>query len=139
MRGFEQRSSVRTWASRIARNASIQYRTRSRRKGREVLAGDSTLEALAEEITTTTASRLERARNELVALRLELPHDDQELLILRAERGLSFRDIAVVMSDPVPVSDEDITREAARLRKRFQMVKDRLHALAKERGIAWTS
>jgi RNA polymerase sigma-70 factor (ECF subfamily) len=56
--------------------------------------------------------------------------------VLRVDRQLDWREIAVVMdATKSGLAEDDVTREAARLRKRFQLVKDRLRSLARERGI----
>ena len=57
------------------------------------------------------------------------------MLILRIDKGLSWRDLALVMNDEAGVSDgAELDREAARLRKRFQIAKERLRELARARG-----
>jgi hypothetical protein len=50
---------------------------------------------------------------------------------LRIDRDLAWRDIAKILG----AEDDALDREAARLRKRFQFVKERLHALGKARGL----
>ena len=58
------------------------------------------------------------------------------LLTLRVDRRLSFQDLARVLHDaPDKVAAENIAREAARLRKRFQAIKDKLLALGIREGI----
>ena len=64
--------------------------------------------------------------------RRQLDEDDQTLLVLRVDRNLAWRDIALVLlgeeADP-----EDVTRKAATLRKQFERVKERLRELAAKR------
>jgi len=50
------------------------------------------------------------------------------LLVLRVDKGLAWNDLARVMyaEDGPLLDDEGLKREAARLRKRFQHVKERL-------------
>ena len=57
-------------------------------------------------------------------LREELTADEQTLLILRVDRGLSWGDVADVMEI-----------ESAVVRKRFERIKDKLRELARARGI----
>jgi RNA polymerase sigma-70 factor (ECF subfamily) len=58
------------------------------------------------------------------------------LLVLRVDRGLAWEDIALTfLDDPEAASEEDKKREAARLRKRFQIVKKRLGERAREVGL----
>jgi RNA polymerase sigma-70 factor (ECF subfamily) len=69
-------------------------------------------------------------------LRQTLPPDDQMLLILRVDGGMDFRELAVAMAANDAVSDDaELDREAARLRKRFERVKERLRELARDAGL----
>jgi RNA polymerase sigma-70 factor (ECF subfamily) len=74
------------------------------------------------------------------ALREKLEPDDQMLLILRVDRQMEWRDLALVMSEEADPSaarpdDDVLDREAARLRKRFERAKSELKRLAKESGL----
>lgn len=71
-------------------------------------------------------------RTEIATLRDELAEDDRALLVLRVDRDLSWREIAQVLGGG---DEENLDREAARLRKRFQLVKDQLRRLAQSRGL----
>jgi RNA polymerase sigma-70 factor (ECF subfamily) len=127
--GFEGRSSFRTWAYTIAWHASSAFR-RQQLTRRELLATDSQFSALALKVRTTTASRLQREkRSRLRELRETLPAEDQVLLVLRVERELDWKDLSRVMNPGTELDDATLTREAARLRKRFQAVKERLREL----------
>ncbi len=85
---------------------------------------------------TGTLSMLKTARRaELERLRDELPAEDRLLLILRVDRDLSWRDVALVVSDLSESAEETLAQEAARLRKRFQLVKDRLREAARARQL----
>jgi RNA polymerase sigma-70 factor, ECF subfamily len=64
-------------------------------------------------------------------LREALPDTDRLLLILRVDREMSWRDLARVVLGGNPSPDE-LEREAVRLRKRFQLVKERLRAGLRE-------
>jgi RNA polymerase sigma-70 factor (ECF subfamily) len=80
-------------------------------------------------------------KNQVRALREKLDPDDQMLLVLRVDRQLSWRDLALVMGanpEEAPGSQPDeatIEREAVRLRKRFERVKAELKQLAKQAGL----
>jgi len=59
--------------------------------------------------------------------------EDRELLILRIDRELSFDEIAVLfVEDPSTTDEPSLRREAARLRKRFQLIKDQLMTRVRE-------
>jgi RNA polymerase sigma-70 factor (ECF subfamily) len=140
---FERRSSVRTWMYAIARRTSLRHRRDARRRRRrfESLPDGSSYLAVEAQLRTATLSflRTER-RSKLAALRESLPVEDQMLLMLRVDRKLSWNDLAIVLAEraegrTAPLSDEALKRTAARLRKRYQVVKDRLREIGKREGL----
>ncbi len=138
-RGFEQFNwgcSLRSWFYRLARNAAIDVlRQRGAVARRAVpLSQAPELRELADKIRTATPSHLGSARmTQVMALREQLSEEDRELLTLRFERGMSWAEIAEVVSGPV--APEGQQRETARLRKRAQLARDRLQKLAREQGL----
>lgn len=139
---FEWRCSVRTWCYLLARNASAQVRRDEARHARRAvsLTGSGDVEELAAKIRTETLNALRtETRSAFQRMRDELPEDDRALLILRVDRQLPWRDVAAVLARPDPSpeanSEQALAQESARLRKRFQLVKERLHAMGKERGL----
>jgi RNA polymerase sigma-70 factor (ECF subfamily) len=136
---FEWNCTLRTWAYTIARNASHRFsRDRGRRRARELPeASSGVVEAVAVQVRTRTLTYLRtETKTEIQKLRDELDADDQTLLILRLDRGLEWNEIAqVFLTSDAPADAQTEKREAARLRKRFQLVKERLTRLAKERGL----
>jgi RNA polymerase sigma-70 factor (ECF subfamily) len=129
---FEGRSSFRTWVYTVAWHASLRMRERQRAR-REVLISDSQFSALSLEVRASTLSRLgEERRTRLQELRETLPAEDQLLLVLRIERELDWKDLARVLNPDVELDEVALTRESARMRKRFQAVKERLRALIRE-------
>lgn len=136
---FAWQSTLRTWAYAVAGNVSrSQRRDAGRRAKRMHRGGDSTLEALAVAVRTETLAFLRtEARTRLEQLRDALPPDDQMLLVLRVDRQLSWNDLARVLCEREDGGYDsiDLSKEAARLRKRFQLVKDKLHELATREGL----
>jgi RNA polymerase sigma-70 factor (ECF subfamily) len=131
-------SSLRTWAYAIARNVSRSARRDAARRDRRApRANTSALHDVAHEVRTATLAALKTENKSRVdALRDSLTPEDRELLILRVDRGLAWNDLARVMcEDDAPLDDDGIAREAARLRKRFQLVKERLRELARREGL----
>lgn len=131
---FHWSSSIRTWLYVVARNALADIRREGARyRRRHASASDSSISEVAEHVRTATLSgfRTEK-RTAINQLRDELEEEDRALLVLRVNRDLPWRDIAHVLGAE---SEDDATREAARLRKRFQFVKERLRSLARERGL----
>jgi RNA polymerase sigma-70 factor (ECF subfamily) len=136
---FNWRSSFRTWAYAVAHKASLRFRRDARRRAARLRPlPTSSLSALVDEVRSTTRSFLRTERkNQFAELRASLPPEDQALLMLRVDRQLSFQDLARVLheSDDVPLEGKALEREAARLRKRFQLVKERLYEMGKQAGL----
>lgn len=125
---FRWESSLRTWTFRIAWTAAQRIRDDAfRRRGRRLLTSEAS--KLADEIRTQSAIRREVQADRLAALRASLTPEEQTLLVLRIEQELSWDEIALVLSgDGAPV-------QATALRKRFERLKDRLAAMAREQGL----
>jgi RNA polymerase sigma-70 factor (ECF subfamily) len=109
-----------------------------RRRGRQVsLSRAGPLSEIEQKIRTATltAARSD-ARSRVAQLRDMLAADDQTLLILRVNRGLGWKEIAQVMvHDGKVVPDALLEKEAVRLRKRYQLAKEKLRRLAQEQGL----
>ena len=133
---FAWHSSFRTWVYAIARNTSIRYRQEKKRRREEPLP-EGSLGDVALRVRTDTASWLRTsARDRFAALRDSLPEDDRMLLVLRVDKDLAWNDRARVMhpEQEEDLDEEGLKREAARLRKRFQHVKERLLELKRAIG-----
>jgi RNA polymerase sigma-70 factor (ECF subfamily) len=132
LEGFQGRCKLRTWTYVLARQAISRFRRGERRhiNGRVPISEvKDVLEAVRKTRSTLAAGR----RHTLTRLRNELPIEDRELLILRVDRNLSFDDIALAFADnPETLNDDERKRESARLRKRFQLIKQRLVARARD-------
>jgi RNA polymerase sigma-70 factor (ECF subfamily) len=136
---FEWRCSLRSWLYRLARNAAIDYATavQNRPERRVPLSSHASPSWLADRVRSTTAAYQQTsAKDRMRELRETLPLDDQMLLILRVDRGMDWRELAVAMGDEqVSLDGAELEREAARLRKRFERVKERLRELARDAGM----
>jgi RNA polymerase sigma-70 factor (ECF subfamily) len=136
LKGFEGRCSLRTWMYVLARREISRFRKGMRRhaEGRVPLSEIKDVVAVRTRTRSTVATEKQR---QLTALRDELPIEDRTLLILRVDRKLGFDEIALAFADnPEAFAEVDRRREAARLRKRFQLVKQRLVARAKRHAFA---
>ncbi len=133
---FERRASVRTWAYHVTRNEVAEYqRTEYKRRNRQVRPS-GVFSQLEERVRTATATFLRsQTKNRMAQLRATLPVEDQTLLILRVDRDMDWNDIAAVLAEGDALDDEALKRESARLRKRFQSVKERLRELAAREGL----
>ncbi len=137
---FEGRSSVRTWTYAVARRTSLRYRRdRRRREARfQPFPDDPALAEVEAKVRTETLTALRtEQRSRLLALRESLPPDEQTLLMLRVDRKLAWNDLVAVMHDEAepPPSGDALKREAARLRKRFQTIKEKLREAARQAGL----
>ena len=124
--------SVRTWLYVLARHAAARFR-RSRWNRR---TGDSHLDALVELVRTRTQPWLRTdVKDRFRALRDSLDPDDRSLLVLRVDRGLSWEEVAQVTLGLEAPDTAVLERETARLRKRYQLLKDELRRRALEAGL----
>lgn len=134
--GFQWRCSLRAWAHRVARNAAVRWATAGERSPQRNLSMEQggVLE-LAEQVRSSTLVHLRtEVKSEVRRLREELPQAEQMLLILRIDKAMEWPEIASALAEH-DLGDDDLKREAARLRKRFQHVTEKLRKLARERGI----
>jgi RNA polymerase sigma-70 factor (ECF subfamily) len=134
---FRGDCSPRTWCYVIARRAISRHRRSARVRRERLPASCSGMSAeLVAEVRSRTAEFLRtETKTRARELRETLPEDDQELLVLRLERQMSFHDIARVLCERDDVTNGELARESARLRKRFQLAKERLAALFREAGL----
>ena len=117
----------------------MHRRTAGRRERRVASVDDAFFTAIVETVRTETSAFLRtEKRTRLQALRDSLPEQDQLLLVLRVSRGFAWNEVARIVGgstadEPIDVAAE--AKEAARLRKRFQLVKDRLREMARSEGL----
>jgi RNA polymerase sigma-70 factor, ECF subfamily len=137
---FTGQCSFRTWAYMICRRRSHSYRRDARRREKRgtLLSTNSELSALEDRLRSETLPYLRtQVKSRIIELRETLPIEDQELLILRIDRQLGWNELAQVMApaDAEPLAGEALKREAARLRKRFQTIKEKLREMAQHEGL----
>lgn len=133
MATFQWRCSLRTWFYRLARAAATRHhRTPSNRADRRVAL--SRISEAVDQVRSRTQLHLRsEVKDGLRKLREQLDPDEQQLLMLRVDRDLSWTEIAEIIDD-----DDDpkvIARTSARLRQQFQTLKDRLRELAIAEGL----
>jgi RNA polymerase sigma-70 factor (ECF subfamily) len=137
--GFRWQCTARVWSYTLVRHAASRYiKDARRRRGRQVpLSRAGPLSEIEQKIRTATlaAARTE-SRSRIAQLRDGLPTADRTLLILRVNRKLGWKEIARVMvHEGETVADEVLEKEAVRLRKRYQLAKDKLRRMAEEQGL----
>jgi RNA polymerase sigma-70 factor (ECF subfamily) len=130
---FEGRSSLKTWFYTLARHATSRLR-RGAHSGRMDSLSDIT--DLADRVRSRTRPHLKtEVKVGFAAIRETLDEADRLLLVLRVDRGMSWNDVARVMAEADDSGEDEIPRAAARLRKRFQTVKDTIRARAIATGL----
>lgn len=135
---FGWRCSVRTWLYTLARNATSRYLVSPHKKGERhlSLAQLESRSAIEDRLRSATdVYRQTAVKDRFRLLREQLDEEDQTLLILRVDRGLSFRDLAIAMSGDAELDEQALSREAARHRKAFERVKGELRQLAEREGL----
>lgn len=127
---FRWESSLRSWLYTLSRNALGQLRRDPRRRAERNLPL-SVAPELAELVRTATRD-IQRTdvKDEFRVLREQLDPEEHELLLLRLDRGLAWKDIARILG-----GEDDLVGRAAALRKRYERAKDRLKKLAIEHGL----
>lgn len=135
--GFEFRCSSRTWAYVLARHAELRFRSEPGRRPERNLPVSEQLHRIAErERTSTSPYRQTVVQERMRQLRQRLHEQDELILLLRVDRGLSWREIACVFLPSDGMADDAAReREAARLRQRFQAIKQALRRWAEEEGL----
>ena len=149
-KSFKSRCAVKTWVFLLVHHEIGRFvkGKRRRERGRVPI---SELEDVVEVVRSRTRPTLVAARTELTRVRAELPLEDRMLLILRMDRELSFKQIALLFAAglasldetgdlqelansgaPELLGDAELKRESARLRKRYELVKKRLIARLRE-------
>ncbi|MEJ7597386.1 MAG: sigma-70 family RNA polymerase sigma factor [Kofleriaceae bacterium] len=134
---FRWEASLRSWLYVLARRLVLRVRVDGYRRDKRTKPLDVAQEIreLAAQIRTETLEILRTdVKDAFRALRDELSTEDQELLALRVDRDMSWRDIASIV-DAEDADPRTLDQRAAALRKRFERVKDRLRELALARGL----
>lgn len=125
---FRGDASFRTWAYVIARNACKRHLERAARRRERPLSDARTSQLVVRPSTATTT---DTRCAQIARIRAQLSADDQALLVLRVDRGLAWEDVARVLGasdDVARVAPDDLARQSAAARKRFERIKDRLRA-----------
>jgi RNA polymerase sigma-70 factor (ECF subfamily) len=139
MGGFTWSCSLRTWAYTLARNASISFHRHERYRERlhPPMPDSELVSQVALQVRTQTKPYLRtEAKSKLAELRDSLPDEDRTLLVLRIDKGMEWKDLArVMLGEEAEVSDAQLTKESQRLRKRFQLLKERLIEQGRREGL----
>jgi RNA polymerase sigma-70 factor (ECF subfamily) len=128
--------SARTWSYLLARASWQRVLTHAKRRRNVPLSDVSEIaEFVAAARTSTAAFQQTDVKDSFRELRNELSEDDRMVLILRVDRGFDWNEAAQVMAGEERIGAEDLARARARLRKQFERIKQRIRALAEQRGL----
>ncbi len=127
--GFRWESSLRTWAYRLAYHAAARFaRDPYRQRGQRF---ETTMASrIADDVRRSSVLRHDLREQQLAALRAELAADEQTLLILRLDRGLSWREVGEVLAE-----QGEAPADEAALRQRFHRIRDKLEKKARQAGL----
>jgi RNA polymerase sigma-70 factor (ECF subfamily) len=126
--GFRGDASLRGWAYRVAWHASARFvRDPYRQRGRRLETSEAS--RLACEVMSSVGADAWRTER-MAQLRDVLTPEEQTLLILRVDRGLSWREVALVFADEGGPPPSEVA-----LRKRFERLKDKLAEEARSKGL----
>jgi RNA polymerase sigma-70 factor (ECF subfamily) len=142
--GFRGECTVRVWAYKLAWHAASRFARDPYRRRRERM--ETTLASrLAEHLLSSAGRSQERRAAEVDRLRQLLTPEEQTLLVLRIDRRLSWREVALVLGGAEPTRPDGSPGPAgsadgpgpdeSTLRKRFERLKDKLARLAREEGL----
>lgn len=137
---FRRDSSVRTWSYALIRHAMHRILRSPHRKSERAipLSQAPAVFQAAEQVRTTTLVFLRtEVKDRMAKLREKLSEEEQTLLILRVNRGMSWLEIGKIMAPEADTELEppELKKWAAKLRKRFQRAKDQLRELAEQEGL----
>lgn len=132
--GFEWRSSLRTWLYVLARNEYRRYRADGfSRRACDLSQAPEWLQDAQRQRTETAPFRRTDVKDAFARLRDALNEEDRVILSLRLDHNMSWQEIAAILCDDSSKTAQ--TRMAARARKRFERIKQRLRKLAVEQGL----
>jgi RNA polymerase sigma-70 factor (ECF subfamily) len=139
---FGWRASMRSWLYTLARNAANRFKVAPHNRAARNLTftQNAPLSRLVEHVRTRTAMHQRtEVKSAMRELREQLSEDEQTLLMLRVDRGLPWRELAIVLEssaqEGVELTGDALEQASARVRKRFQLVKDKLKQMAQDAGV----
>ena len=130
---FRWECSLRSWSYIIARREASRCRARHARDGIQQTTL-SKADQVAARAGSTSRTFSTTRRDQLDSLRASLSDEDRDLVVLRVERGLAWKDIAAAFLEDNEANEENIGREAARLRQRFRAIRVKIAATLAEQS-----
>lgn len=133
--GFEWRCTFRTWLYTLARNAAVRFERSPANQGGRRKPLSQVSEPEARERSRTRPYLRTDVKDRFAALRSALSADEQTLLILRVDRGLSWDEVARIFYGEKDPGADTLRRRATNLRQRFRTLRLRLKEMAEAEGI----
>ncbi len=131
---FRWEASLRTWAYQLFRHALYQVRTDPRRRPDRNLPLSIVQSIEHVHRSMTAPYQRTEIKEGMRALREALDPLDHEILVLRLDRAMSWKDIARALGETGD-SDATVEQRAAAYRKRFERAKAQLRDMAVKRGL----
>lgn len=122
---FDGRCSTRTWCYMLARHSAIYIRTLPRHQREQLVSSIPSIQQAATEMFSRSLVEGVHQHEVYVEAKEALDPDDRTLLVLRIDRNLAWREIAVVLLGEA-ASEAELGKRAAALRKQFERVKAEL-------------
>jgi RNA polymerase sigma-70 factor (ECF subfamily) len=129
---FRWECPLRSWSYIVARREANRCRMRHARAS----AHETTLskaDQVAASRTSGTGKVSTGSADRIESMRASLSDEDRDLVVLRVERELAWKEIAAAFLEDDEANAETIAREAARLRQRFHGIRVRLASAMSER------
>jgi RNA polymerase sigma-70 factor (ECF subfamily) len=133
--GFRWQSSFRTWLYTLARHAAIRFERSPANQGSRRQGLSRAPELSARDRSRTRPYLRTEVKDRFAALRATLSPDEQSLLVLRVDRGMSWEEVARVFHDEGEADPAALRRQATNLRQRFRQLKERLRERARAEGL----
>jgi RNA polymerase sigma-70 factor (ECF subfamily) len=124
---FRWECSLRSWSYIIARREASRCRARHAREGFQQTTL-SKADEVAACVRSTSGTFSTTRRDQLDSVRASLSDEDRDLVVLRVERSLAWKEIAAAFLEDDDTSPENVAREAARLRQRFRAIRVKIAA-----------
>lgn len=136
---FRQKSTFRTWGYAVLRNARNQFYRKGNRRARrkKPLEEYDELSQIVDRTRTSTNEWKKTSVKDAFArlIRQELDPEDRDIVTLRVDRKLDWKEVARVMLEGSDPAGDAIGRESRRVRKRFERAKEKIRDLARENDL----
>jgi len=119
---YEERGKFSSWLFGIANNLAIDALRRDRRRNEHTVAYDDPLaQAISPDGNPEVDLENNELRRELSALLSDLPAKQKQVFLLRQHSGMTFKEIAEQMGEPLNTVLSHMNYAVKKLRQRFQV------------------